>query len=237
MTVSIGGATVAGGVNIGDYVPIVTSGLIARLDASNTSSYSGSGTTINDLSGQGATGTINGTISFVSSGQASYWNFATASDSNYISSSLSQAYLDCTIVLYPDFTRVGGANLAGLIADSSPVTGSDDSLRFEGVNGTGPWSLAARNPGDANDWAYPTRTNYYVNGTVSNTLVSGWNIFGGYRTNTAGFPATWPYFLGSSGYADRSFQGRIALALLYNRQLSDAEQVQNFTALRGRFGL
>jgi hypothetical protein len=235
MPVSISGSTVVGGVNIGDYVPIVTSGLIARLDASNTSSYPGTGTTINDLSGQGATGTINGTVSFVSSGQASYWNFAAANDSNFISSTLSQSYVDCTFVFYPDFASTTG--LAGLIANSPPSSPTDKSLRFENVNGTGPWSVATRNPGDANDWAYPTRTNYYVNGTISNTLVSGWNIFGGYRTNQSTFPLSFAYYLGSSGYPARSFQGRLALALLYNRQLSDAEQVQNFTALRGRFGL
>jgi hypothetical protein len=235
MTVSIGGATVAGGVNIGDYVPIVTSGLIARLDASNTSSYPGTGTTITDLSGQGATGTINGTISFVSAGQASYWNFPTASDSNYISSTLSQSYVDCTFVLYPDLASTTG--LSGLISNSAPSAPTDKSLRFEGVNGVGPWNVSSRNPGDANDWAYPTRTNYYVNGTITNILVSGWNIFGGYRTNQSTFPLSFAYFLGSSGYPARSFQGRIALALLYNRQLTDAEQVQNYTALRGRFGL
>ena len=235
MTVSIGGATIAGGVNIGDYVPIVTSGLIARLDASNTSSYPGTGTTITDLSGQGATGTINGTISFVSAGQASYWNFPTASDSNYISSTLSQSYVDCTFVLYPDLASTTG--LSGLISNSAPSAPTDKSLRFEGVNGVGPWNVSSRNPGDANDWAYPTRTNYYVNGTITNILVSGWNIFGGYRTNQSTFPLSFAYFLGSSGYPARSFQGRIALALLYNRQLTDAEQVQNYTALRGRFGL
>ena len=235
MAVTISGATISGGVNIGDYVPIVTSGLIARLDASNASSYPGTGTTITDLSGQGATGTINGTISFVSSGQASYWNFAAANDSNFISSTLSQSYVDCTFVFYPDFASTNG--LAGLISNSPPSSPTDKSLRFENVNGTGPWSVATRNPGDANDWAYPTRTNYYVNGTISNILVSGWNIFGGYRTNQSTFPLSFAYYLGSSGYPARSFQGRLALALLYNRQLTDAEQVQNFTALRGRFGL
>jgi hypothetical protein len=235
MPVSISGSTVVGGVNIGDYVPIVTSGLIARLDASNTSSYPGTGTTINDLSGQGATGTINGTISFVSAGQASYWNFAVASDSNYIGSTLTQNYLDCTFVFYPDFALTNG--LAGLLANSTPAAAADDSIRFENVNGTGPWNVNTRNPGDGNDWAYPTRTNYYVNGTISNTLVSGWNIFGGYRTNQTTFASPFAYFLGSSGYPARSFQGRIAVALLYNRQLSDAEQIQNYTALRGRFSL
>jgi hypothetical protein len=228
------GLTVGGGISVGDIVPgIVTNGLIARLDASNTSSYPGTGTTITDLSGQGATGTINGTISFVSAGQASYWNFAAASDSNYISSVLTQNYLDCTMVFYPDFTLAGGASIAGLIGTSTPAASLDSSLRFTNANGTGPWTVP--NPGNGNDWAY-TATKYYVNGSISNTLVSGWNIFGGYRTNTF-FTSPFAYYLGSSGYPGRSFQGRLAVALLYNRQLSPGEQLLNYTALRGRFGL
>lgn len=214
---------------------IVTNGLVLCLDAGNPRSYPGSGTTIRDISGQNANGTINGTISYVSAGLASYWNFATASDSNYIGSTVSQTYLDCTIAFYPDFSLASG--LAGLISNSTPAAASDDSLRFENVNGTGPWTLASRNPGDINDWAYPTATTYYVNGTVSNTLVSGWNIFGGYRTNQTNFASPFAYYLGSSGYPARSFQGRIAVALLYNRQLTAAEQLQNFNAMRGRFGL
>lgn len=218
---------------------IVTDGLIAYLDPSNTSSYIGSGTQVRDLSGQTADGTLNGQISFVSNAQASYFNFATANNSNFISSSLSQKYLDCTIVLMPDFTYSTPTGLAGLIANGSAAMNLDKSLRFTGVNGTGPWAMTGRNPGDANDWAYPSATTFYVNGASSNTLVSGWNFFGGYRTNQATFPLSFPYYIGSGNYSgdNRAFQGKIGLVLLYNRQLSAAEQLQNFTALRGRFGL
>ena len=212
---------------------IVTNGLVLCLDAGNPRSYPGSGTSIRDISGQNANGTINGTISYVSSGVSSYWNFATASDSNYISSTISQTYLDCTIVFYPDFTLA--SSLAGLLSNSVPAAALDDSIRFGNVNGTGPWIIS--NPGDINDWAYPTATTYYVNGNVSNTLVSGWNIFGGYRTNQTNFASPFAYYLGSSGYPARSFQGRIAVALLYNRQLTAAEQLQNFNAFRGRYGV
>ena len=59
MTVSIGGATVSGGVTIGTaIVPIVTSGLVLSLDAGNSSSYPGTGTTWTDLSGSVNTGTV-----------------------------------------------------------------------------------------------------------------------------------------------------------------------------------
>jgi hypothetical protein len=222
-----------------EYPNIVTSGLIAALDASFVASYPTTGSTIYDISGQGANGTLNGTVTWVSSGSQSYFNFAASGLGNYISSTVSQTYFDCTIVMMPDFSTNNDAQLAGLIATTTPAVSGDKSLRFAVVNGTGPWSLATRNPGDGNDWANPSATTYYVNGSASNVLVSGWNIFGGYRTNTIGFPATFPYFLGSGGYSsgNRGFQGKIAVALLYNRQLSAAEQTQNYTALRGRFGL
>ena len=222
-----------------DYSNIVTNGLFAILDASSTLNYPRTGSTIYDISGQNASGSLNGSVVWVNSGSQSYFNFPTSGLGNYISSTLSQAYLDCTIVLMPDFSTNNNASLAGLIATTTPAGSGDKSLRFAGVNGTGPWSLTSRNPGDGNDWANPSATTYYVNGSASNVLVSGWNIFGGYRTNTTGFPATFPYFLGSGGYSsgNRGFQGKIAVALLYNRQLSAAEQTQNYNALRGRFGL
>ena len=216
---------------------IVTNGLLAALDAANPRSYPGSGTTVTDLSGHGANGFLNGTVSFVGAGSASYWDFAVASDTSYIGSTLAQTYLDCTFAFYPDLSYNPGDTLVGLIASSTAATGYDDSLRFV-TNGSS-WSLSSRNPGDGNDWAYPSATTYYVNGAVSNTLVSGWNIFGGYRTNQTMFTAgnSFAYFLGSSGYPNRSFKGRIAVALLYGRQLSPDEQMQNYYALRGRYGI
>jgi hypothetical protein len=224
--------------SLGHGTSIVRSGLLLALDAANPKSYPGSGTVWTDLSGNGAHGTINGIIPFVSSGAQSYFNFETADNSKYISSTVPQNYVDMTIVFQPDFTRVGGAAIAGLISDSTPAASTDNSLRFGVVNGTGPWSISARNPGDLNDWSYLTGTTYYVNSTASNTLVAGWNIFGGYRTNQgANFPVNFSYFIGSSGYPGRGFQGKIAAVYMYNRQLSATEQTQNFEALRGRYGI
>lgn len=229
------------GVNYGTRSPssnvssVIQNGLIASLDASNINSYSGTGTTITDMSTSGAHGTINGTVSYVANGVSSYWNFATANNSNYISSTLSQTYLDFTIVFQPDFAWNPG--IVGLIGTSAPSTSYDDSLRFTGS----PWTLTGRNPGDTNDWAYGTATTYYLNGTPTSTgvLSSGWNILGGYRTNQSGFTAgnSFPYFLGSSAYPGRSFQGKIAACFFYNRQLSAREQNYNFEVLRGRFGI
>jgi len=217
---------------------VVTDGLILALDAANPKSYSGTGTTWYDLSGKEAHGNITGSISFVNAGPQSYFNFDTASDSNYISSSISQNYLDVTIAFQPDFTRSAGSTLAGLISDGPNSASQDNSLRFEGVNGTGPWNVTTRNPGDTNDWANPSATTYYRNGVVSNILVSGWNVFGGYRTNQGvNFPVNFAYHLGASGWPGRGFQGKISCVYMYNRQLTTSEQLQNYNALKSRFNL
>jgi len=220
---------------------VVTNGLIMAIDASNPRSYPGSGTAIFDLTDKGANGTINGTVPFVGAGSSSYWNFATAASTKFISSTLSQQYLDCTIVFYPDFALNSNAALVGLIAASNDTTNTDKSMRFKNANGTGPWQVIASSGINADDWGNPGTT-YYVNGSAvadGASLVNGWNILGAYRTNQTTFPASFTYFLGTEGYnaAVRDFQGRIAMCLLYNRQLSAAEHAKNYNALKSRFGL
>ena len=218
---------------------IVTSGLILVLDAANIVSYPGAGSAIKDLTLR-ADGTINGTITFSSVGSSSYWNFATVSSANYISSTVSQAYVDCTIIFYPDFTVNNNASLVGLIAASNDTTNTDKSMRFGGANGTGPWTIKSSGL-NADDWGNASTT-FYVNGvSAANgaTLATGWNILGAYRTNQTTFPASFAYFLGTEGYSGgiRDFQGRIAAVYLYNRQLTAAEHANNYNALKSRYGL
>jgi hypothetical protein len=235
MPFNVGGYIINSGIAaVGDYISVIQRGLILALDASASASYSGNGTTVYDLTGN-ANGTINGSISFTSDGQKSYFNFATANDNNYISSSVSQNYLDFTVAFQPDFSATN--SISGLIGTNTAASMADKSLRFEGVNGTGPWTLSTRNPGDANDWAYSSATTYYVNGSSSTNLVSGWNILGGYRTNQSTFPANFNYYIGSSGFINRGFQGKLAAIFMYNRQLSAAEQAFNYNVLRSRFGI
>ena len=218
---------------------IVTSGLILVIDAANIVSYPGAGSAIKDLTLR-ADGTINGTITFSSVGSSSYWNFATVSSANYISSTISQPYVDCTIIFQPDFTLSNNASLVGLIAASNDTTNTDKSMRFGTADGTGPWTIKSSGL-NADDWGN-TSTTYYVNGSpVINgaSLNSGWNILGAYRTNQTTFPASFAYFLGTEGYSGgiRDFQGRIAAVYLYNRQLTAAEHANNYNALKSRYGL
>jgi hypothetical protein len=215
---------------------VVTNGMIAYIDAGKLESYPGGGTTVRDLVNPDTNpATLNGTISYVSAGSASYWNIATGAATNYITSTLAQNYLDCTLVFYPDFTYTSGASLAyGLGAGIS----ADKTMRFGGANGTGPWTL--QNPDNTDGWA-STATTYYVNNTAytgAGNLATGWNIVGGLRTNTTNgaFASNFAYTWGT-GFTGRYYQGRLAAIVLYNRQLTAAEQQNNYNYFAARYGL
>lgn len=208
---------------------VVTNGLIAYYDAGNTASYPGSGTTWFDISGQGSTANLNLiNVSFTSAGTASYFNFSGNNDS-YMSSGVSQSYRDLTAFIWSNSFSTG-TSIRGLV--SSGVS-SDKSLRY--IDG----SFNGRNPGDLNDWANPSATTYYHNSVVNNNApgINQWYSLGGYRTNFGGnFPTSFNLHV-ASGYPGRFWHGRVAVLLMYNRQLSAGEQLQNFNAFRSRYGL
>jgi hypothetical protein len=118
---------------------IVSNGLVVQLDASDYNSYSGTGSTWNDISGNGRNGTLRGSVSWTNAGGASYFDFPGA-NADYIdqTAGTSRIYKDICIVFKVDANSTYGY----LISKS---TTADKSLRV----GT----LTIRNPGDANDWS------------------------------------------------------------------------------------
>jgi hypothetical protein len=225
------GIILGSGITLVKTYPLVTDGLILYYDFSNPSCYPGSGTSITDLSAVSNNGTVvndYSAISYVSDGQTSYFNWSTnvgGSGSDQFNGSINttsaNTYRDFTAVFQPDFTLSG---LAGLFC-----VPNDKSLRVYN-NG---WQFP--NPGNNDDWA-SSPTTYYINGQVSNQAVAGWNIAGGARNNNA-FAEPAILYVGTSGYGNRNMQGKIALVLMYNRVLTEEEQLQNYNALKTRFGL
>lgn len=210
---------------------VVTDGLILHYDFSDPACYS-AGVTVNDLSTANNEGSVvndYGHISYVSNGTNSYFNWDSNSGGNDVNSfggsihtTSTGVYRDFTIILQPDFTMGG---IGGVIC----VPG-DKSLRVYN-NG---WAFP--NLGNGDDWDSTGSATYYVNGQASNQLVSGWNIIGGANTNSA-FLTPNQLYIGTSGYGNRHMQGKIALVLMYNRVLTEQEQLQNYNVLKARFGL
>jgi hypothetical protein len=90
---------------------------------------------------------------------------------------------------------------------------------------------------NSNEWQGVT--SLYLNGSNQTVnffpLGSGWNILGGQNAPSNDW-GSFAYCLGA-GYSGRAFQGKIAVVLFYDRVLTAAEQLQNFNALKSRFGL
>jgi hypothetical protein len=229
-------------VTVGFQAPaIVSSGLITYLDASDPTSYSGSGTTWTDKKGN-ANGTITGAINYVVNGNASYFNLP-GSDNAYIISSANQSIKDFTIVFQPDFSSF---NYSGGHTLFSKGPGQDISMRFWTYNFANPsntdgnsasvWGVPNSNS-SSNEWQ--GATSLYLNGINQTStffpLVNGWNVLGG-QNSPSNLWGSFAYCLGA-GYNTRSFQGKIAMVLFYDRILTAEEHLQNFNAVKSRFGL
>ena len=221
------------------------SGLVLALDAANPRSYSGSGTTINDISGQSNNGTLTNSPSY-NAGNGGYLTFTSAS-STYVSIPYS-ASLDtptgCTheVWFYP--TGAGEFLSRGLSdAGSSPdnprlyvygdgkvyfdwsTTGLDRWGEYAGATAMSTWNQVVLQ-------TLPSTTmKLYTNGAYKGDSFVGGNM-------PATLPNTTnPIILGGATWIPRYFSGRIAIVRLYNRALSANEILQNYNALRGRFGL
>jgi hypothetical protein len=228
------------------YNPSITnSGLILCVDAGNPRSYPGSGTTINDISGQGNNGTLTNSPSY-NAGNGGYLTFTSAS-STYVSIPYS-ASLDtptgCTheIWFYP--TGVGeffsrGTSDSGATPDNPRLyVSATGSVYFD-------WSSpAADRYGDIAGAATMNAWNQVVLQTLPSTTMKLYTngVYKGASSIGGNMPATIPntanpIILGGATWIPRYFSGRIAIVRMYNRALSDDEILKNYNAVRGRFGL
>ena len=219
---------------------IVRDNLVLYLDAANTKSYPGSGTTWTDISGKGHHGTlINGTI--FNSNENSM-DFDGTNDQ--ISCGLSGGPLNTSYTYIIWFKFDQGTRSAG--------SGRKDMLY--GINyarphftfdreGDGKWGNYLVKGGSSinnlksttstwknNKWymiattGNPTRDRIYVDGVLENEVA----LSGAYTS--------WSTFNFSLANA-QSFPGQIAVAQFFDRELTPEQIKQNFNALRGRFGL
>ena len=215
---------------------IVTDGLVANLDAGNPASYSGTGTTWTDLTGNGNNGTIFGSPVFTSS--PGYFDIT--SDSTYIR--MNNANLKPRL---SDFTYS-----CWIKYDSFPTfftvfeNGSyPDSLLFRYERNNGFLSIYSESVfrgifaqfNFINIWynIVLKRENGICTVFINNNKV-GDEVIVNIDINISN-----PYiFLMRSQYTTNQFtDGKISTFSIYNRALSGKEIEQNFNALRGRYGI
>ncbi len=229
---------------------IVTSGLVLCLDAGNTKSYPGSGTTWTDLSGTGNNGTLVNTPTYNSSG---YFDFDyTQSENVTFSSSSSLQFLNrspYTLEAWVYPTRNPGANnWTGIFDREDSSIGSRDgyNIYFLGSAGTNTFftterfvagsavapSVTLDQSVSVNNWSHIVAT---YDGTTLSLYRNG-SLVGTPATSTGNITNTSKSLtIGVRG--GNYFGGRISNAKVYNKALTAAEIQQNFNALKGRFGL
>ena len=235
---------------------IPTNGLMLYLDAANPKSYPGTGTTWTDLSGNGRNGSIfNGPT--YSSNNAGYFVFDGSNDYIDITDTGNQmnwtptgalGMSNMTIEMWINSTDTGG------IYYTKPWNGGGEYNIFvkpAGIDlytgGSNSLSIAfGRNVSDGT-WSHlvccfsPTQVIYRINydqytGTNNHTL-SYTTPTSGVNNIPTGLMTLYPYGSGWAGLTGFSIQGNMSVTKVYNRILTSAEILQNFNALRGRYGI
>jgi len=211
---------------------IITSGLVLNLDAGNTLSYSGTGTTWTDLSGNGNNGTlVNGTS--YSSANGGTLVFDGINDMVSVAHSPN---LNSTMVTVSMWIKFG------------PSLSSDKVLFSKGSEGSRTY------------WFYENNGVYFVYGGFTGKippeiLVNQWCNIVGVQTSTAALiylngvlyssgagaaSSTTTQGIGINSYSSGLYPAsvkNISSVQIYNRALSSTEVAANFDVLKSRYGL
>ena len=209
---------------------IVTDGLVLLLDASNTKSYSGSGTLWSDLSSSGCNATF---------------NVAPTYDTGNGKSLILNGTQSCT--------------LTNPIATQHTSDQQWTVAAWVNIDSTATQYLINLNSGVCLDW-YNAGCLLYLNGGANDYYMYGTNITNtgwcymvyrfknitGYRTiykngvniSTSG-PNNTSTPVGSPGILTigSNLHGKLSRIEVYSRVISDLEVLQNLRSLRGRYGV
>jgi hypothetical protein len=191
---------------------IVTDGLMLALDASNPKSYPGSGTTWYDLSGNSKHFTLDNTgITWNSSG---YFSLA---DGGAIYNGSTSTSSNSTLVFWMKTTDLRSLFWQGI--DGSYYVGAYRVGNKEYYNNCGSPQFFM----DTIDT--PNIYDYFPNGQ--------WHMVEFKSTDLS----TWS-FSSFNKYSDYTFSNRaVASIMIYNRNLTPQESIQNYNATKTRFGL
>ena len=209
------------------YGNISTDGLVLNLDAARKDSYNRTGTTWNDISGNGNNGTLTNGPTFNSE---DYGSIVFDGVDDYIN-----------LQTYPNFMSAATFNVwvmktqlknnAGVYSFKGCMLQFDnDAIRFWFDVSKG--NIVYMFTPTLNQWYNITVTQEdYLNKIYVNSSLS--------LTTTTQFPLhNGSYVKKEIGkYNTRYFLGNIPIIQVYDRTLSAAEVQQNFNALRGRYGI
>ena len=227
---------------------IVTSGIATYIDANSSSSYSGSGTSWNDISGNGNNFTMSN-ITYNSSG-IKYMDF-NGTNSQVTGNSRT---FSTTTVTYDGWCWIasdnpGAGNIFGFGVPPDAAANTGFTTHFS----SGPYYYSLVGSGGSftatssrANFSFGTWTHFafvidsanllvspYVNGVLGTTA-----SMSGAMNNLSNFvPVLGRDSRYTQGSADRHLKGRIAQVRIYSRALSANEVLKNYNATKSTFGL
>jgi hypothetical protein len=225
----------------------VTSNLVLYYDPSNPSSYSGSGTVINDLSGNGLNGSMSGitftTPYFSYNGTSSQVRVADnallepGSGSWTMESWFYSSSFSSSSVILGKFDN-GGTSQNVSYSIRVNTSGSLFAQYSNGapatfVNST-PYTISL------NTWYQVVYVWTNSGGTKTlQTFINGSSIGTVNHTFTSILNSTNPLYLGSynGGEYSQWLNGRIGITRIYNTPLTSSQVLQNFNANKSKYGL
>jgi len=229
---------------------LVTDGLVLYVDAANPLSYPGSGTTWRDLSGNGKNGTLVNGPTFDNS-NGGILNFDGTDECVLTNTSIITSVTDFTIDIIILYNSSNPANSSvfgyGIPPDSNSnlgfmlhaMGGGFYLLISDGTNRPSGVSISGLVNNSINHLTFVVKSNgvtkAYKDGTFLSTNTP--SSFTTINVNSSFIVALGRDVRYNTGTSLRHFLGGIFSAKLYNRELSAAEILQNYNAVKTRFGL
>jgi len=217
---------------------IITNNLLLYLDAGNTASYPGSGTTWTDLSSNAnnATSLTGVTYSSLNKGYLSF-NGSTGSGS-LVSSKYNTPYTGKTIFVAGNLSSITATNFRAMLG-SSADSRNFNFYMYSPANNRYQFHYSAGGAGGfSSDLTY-TPGNWFTGAVTQNTNGSVNYYFNGQLVSTD--TNTFSQYLSPStefvGRADNYWNGPLSVITVYKSELSASEILANHNAVRGRYGL
>jgi len=231
---------------------IVQDGLILRLDAANTKSYVSGSTIWNDLTSNQKNGLLVNGPGFNSNNLGSI-TFDASNDHVNLGQNFNFTTEDFTIsywVYFNGFVAGGGPSQGPILIYKGPfqVSGFYDQVPYTTGSTAAGISFLTNNLGSTNittaAYSLSSSTWYNISYTRSGTSVRIY-INGVDSTSSLGThtitSSTKDFYLmrysNQSGSANLYSNGRLSNVLIYNKQLTANEILQNYNALKIRYGL
>lgn len=234
---------------VGPTVPptLITKGLVFQVDAGNSASYAGSGTTWNDLSGSNQGTLTNGPL--FSAGNGGSIVFDGVDDVISFGNILNMGLASWTISCWVKFD--GASGLMGIIGKTSYRSNQGRyALYIDNTSLNAFFQPLTNNLISTSIGPYLDNQFHNLVVTINRTSMMHFYIDG----ISVGTPIdissssnidlinSDKFYIGSYGSSDGQnplyfFKGNIGEALIYNRALSAQEVTTNFNTLKSRFGL